>query len=129
MELILFRQVNHTSLNQDLRAALEYEIYRQLHLGPPVEDTHFITSRPMERVAAPAAPRTAPAGGGCGVDIGGGGGGEDLLQLLGLDPSAVNSAAATELLLANFCSSMQIGNENDAFLDPQRREDEGVRRG
>jgi len=109
--------------DKDLRVALEYEIYRQLHLGPPVEESsNFITHRSKERVAAPSSSRPPLSGGGGGDQNGGG----ELLQLLGLDPSSVSSAAATELLLANFCSSMQMGNEADAFLYPQKGCDEGL---
>ena len=83
-------------------------------------------SHALDRNAAPLRPTPLitnydhSGGGGGGVGGVGGGGdaaGEELLQLLGLDPLTANSAAATELLLANFCSSMQMGNENDAFLD------------
>ena len=105
---------------KDLRAALEYEIYRQLQMAPPLDEgPHFGIAYHYRN-----APALSAADRGSGDGVGGGdAAGDELLQLLGLDPLTANSAAATELLLANFCSSMQqMGDEKDAFL---RTEDAG----
>ena len=101
---------------------MELEIFRQLQVAPPLESLDPTANR----TGVPLRPATNVGDAG-GVVGGGGGGGEEaaneeLLQLLGLEALSTDSATATELLLANFCSSMQTGDENDAFLE--RRDDQ-----
>ena len=99
---------------------MELEIFRQLQVAPPLESLDPTANR----TGAPLRPATNVGDAG-GVVSGGGGEeatNEELLQLLGLEALSTDSATATELLLANFCSSMQNGDENDAFLE--RRNDQ-----